>query len=172
MQHKHKRTISACWHAAQQYLYEILGSTNPHTHKRWPAQKHDQRQGRLGSTSPKVGKISGHVVMRMSTSIWDMVQKGTSTLISTGIAAQFLQQIREQEGLKLTSGREWTRLFLRELGLSWKVSDPRSQPAFVGTRVQEARRHLLLKLAFLLEHEGIKATDVFNMGGGAVIASE
>ena len=43
------------------------------------------------------------------------------------------------------------------------MSDPRSQVAPAGTHVQEARRHLLLKLAFLLHDQGIKATDVFNM---------
>ena len=123
MQKKHKWNIAFSWRAAQKFMHELLGATNKHTHRRWPEQikQHDLMLTRRNPhRATKVVRIPGYVLLRMSTTMLDLAEKGTA--LSTDIASKLLQQICEQEGIKgLTFVREWTRLLLRQLGLAWKL---------------------------------------------------
>ena len=116
MQKQHKWTVSSSWRAAQSWLHEALSHTNEHTHRRWPAQirEHDERKrATVPASTSKASKIPGHVIMRMTTAILDLVAKGTA--LSTDTASHFLEEICAQEGHKFTFSREWTR------PLSWGV---------------------------------------------------
>ena len=158
----HKYSLYRCSELAAVWMPETFGRIHKDTPRKWEPLSAQEKAAAAAPppppSRPSVGRpkaLSEEQGRKLAAVVHELVEGGTA--VSTALVRGLVQ---EDFGIKVSG--EWTRQFLKDIGLSHKAAARTSAPL----RAEDARaaqRHLRAKLIHSMTEHGVGWDQIYNL---------